>query len=98
MLVEAQRLAAEGRAIYVVVADETTRRRLRNTYSNDDTLDRLGIKFETWASLPSLDTRHGTLRAAHPNCVVLVDHFAVESRLGWLLEQATRFDLDAVQP
>jgi hypothetical protein len=36
-----------------------------------------------------------TLRGAHPNCIVLVDHFAIERRYAAVLEMMHRYDRPA---
>ena len=87
LLARAEHLARKGKAVYVVL------------YKKDETYEteerrRLGIKFETFASLPNLDLGTLKLRGAHPNCVVLVDHFAIEYHFAALLHAVVRFDKD----
>ena len=89
MLARAEHLARKGKAVYVVC------------YSMDDakTHDNperraLGIKFETFASLPNLDLHTLKLKGANKNCVVLVDHFAIEYHFAALLHATVRFDED----
>lgn len=77
MMELARKLAKQGKAVYVVF----------HTYGMRDSMQRWherehgevkGIRFETAQMLPELDWWTLTLRNAHPNCVVLVDHAAIE--------------------
>jgi hypothetical protein len=88
MLEEAKRLDAEGKAVYIVVA---------NQREVDRILDLLGpdypsIKAETVSSLCNFHWEDMRLRGAHPNCVVLADHYAIESQFGMMLDMLHRFD------
>jgi len=89
MLRHARRLAAEGHAVYVIAADNMQREHLRLVLE-----DAPGVKVETPSSL-GLDWR--TLRAhgMHQNCVVLVDHYAIERQFGPMLEMLHAYDEDA---
>lgn len=91
MLAEARRLCDAGRAVYVVFHS-------RQECKRHETAENSGLRFETLDSLRTLDYRSGRLAGAHPNCIVLVDHYAVEERFRWLVEQATRFDAPAERP
>lgn len=84
MLQEASRLIDEGRAVYVIMDSKAAIDRVREF---DDR-----IAFETPASSVTFDWEMMRLRGAHPNCVVLVDHYAIEQRYARLLEMLTRFD------
>lgn len=93
MLEEAKRLAlVERSAVYVVADNERDRRRLEIECFKEGEPN-LGIKFETPDSLPNLDWRTLTLRGAHPNCVVLIDHHAIEDRFAAVIAMMHRFDL-----
>lgn len=85
MMTEARRLRDEGRAVYVVFA---TKRHA----DMHDTPENEGLSLESIQSLRTLDHRTGRLVGAHPNCVVLVDHYAAESMFPWLWAQISRFD------
>jgi hypothetical protein len=96
MLSEAVKLAKEGRAVYVVMDN----RALCDLYSRGpdaETWRRLGIKFETSESL-SLDFGPGVAprvsRGTHPNCAVLIDHYWFESRFGWVIDGASRWNAE----
>lgn len=92
MLEEAARLDAKGRAVYVVTADEAQRRRLAAEFEQEHGVT--GVKFETEASLGAAwDWKRLRIRGAHPNCVVLVDHHAIEQHFGAMLDMLHRFDL-----
>lgn len=87
MLEHAAELARQGRAVYVVF-NMPAGPALREKYPD--------ISFETQASLgPSLDLEHLRLRGAHPNCVLLVDHYVIERRFGRLFEMMTAYDVGA---
>ena len=85
MLAEARRLRDSGRAVYVVLHS----RQMCKMY---DTPENDGLRFETLDSLRTLDLRSGRLVGAHPNCVVLMDHYVVEDRYSWMVQQLTAFD------
>lgn len=89
MLKHARELAKQRRAVYVVAANENHAAMLRKQLGDEPN----GIKVETEQSLGNLDWQTMTLRSAHPNCVLLVDHYAIESRFGRLLEMLARYDL-----
>lgn len=86
MIAEAKKLADAGRAVYVITSSERYRRELA-VVANDDR-----IKFETELSVGNLDWFDIKLRRAHPNCVVLIDHYAIEKKLSKLLEMLHRYD------
>ncbi len=89
MLADAKAKATEGRAVYVIAANEAERRRMQQLVQD---APNLGIKFETPASLGKFDWRSLRLSGAHPNCVVLVDHFAIEQQFAAVLEMLHRYD------
>lgn len=91
MLLEAARLALAGRAVYVITA---TREHAKQLESQVAGLWPLGIKFETPDSVENFCWRTMSLTGAHPNCVVLVDHFAIESHFAEMLDMLHRFDPD----
>ncbi len=93
LVAQATTLAREGRAVYVVVATKRDITRLLTMLQTAGYSDNGAIKVETWESLFGLDTGADMhIAGAHPNCAVLVDHFAIESRFGALLEELHRFD------
>lgn len=87
MLAEARRLRDAGRAVYVVFHS-------RQGWQMYDTPENVGLRFETLDSLRTLDLRTGRLVGAHPNCVVLIDHYAIEERYAWALREMDRFDAE----
>lgn len=87
MLAEAVTLAKAGRAVYVVVANEREVERIESLLP-----DNLGIQVETEYSLGNLDWESLRLVGAHPNCVVLVDHYAIESKFRQALAMLQRYD------
>ena len=94
MLAHARSLRDQGRAVYVLVHSKQYGDMLALAQENK------GLRFETFDSLgPSgLDERRMTLRAAHPNCVLLVDHHAVEARYAAALRRMCEYDIGADTP
>ena len=90
MLDDARAKAAEGRAVYVIAANVAEMRRMQQMLGQD--ARSLGIKFETADSPGNFDWRSMRLRGAHPNCVVLVDHSAIEQHFAAILEMLHRYD------
>jgi hypothetical protein len=87
MLAKAKELAAKGRAVYIIAADEVHAQCLAALIPEADTL---GIKFES--SFFAFDWITMRTRGAHPNCVFLVDHYAIESRFENVLAELHRYD------
>lgn len=90
MLLEAIAKAREGRAVYVVAANESEARRMRNLLGPEGQL--LGIKVETSSELTNLDWFSMRLKGAHPKCIVLADHFAIELHFAPILNMLHRYD------
>lgn len=90
MMQEAIEQGKRGRAVYIIVHRADYGEDLRHRFPESVAA---GVKFETWQSLRNLDAETLRLRDAHPNCAVLVDHFAIETRYGKLLEEWARYDL-----
>lgn len=89
MLEHAKKLAREGRAVYVIADNAMDMRRLEAECNEPS----LGIKFETPHSPGNFDWETMRLIGAHPNCVVLVDHHAIEDRYARILEMLHAYDL-----
>jgi hypothetical protein len=89
MLEHAKKLDREGRAVYVVVANMNEILRVERLLGADIG----GIKVETETSLGNLDWQTMRMLGAHPNCVVLVDHFVIESRFAKALAMLHAYDL-----
>lgn len=87
LLQEAKRLKQEGRAVYIIAATQRHAQELQRCLPPGT-----GIKVETPGSCGNFDWETLTLRGAHPNCVTLVDHYAIEHHQGHLLQAWTRFD------
>lgn len=88
LLESAKRIASEGRAVYVVASTQRMVQHMNEMLGATT----MGIKIETEHSLGNLDWKTMTLRGAHPNVVVLADHYAIESTFARMLEQLHRFD------
>jgi hypothetical protein len=90
MLERARQLSHQGRAVYVIAATQRHADDLRYQLGPDAN----GIKVETIGSVGiRLNWETLTLDGAHRNCVVLVDHYAIESRFGAILDELIRYDL-----
>lgn len=94
MLEDAMGLARNGRAVYVIGATKRHADMLKGIAGPE--ADRLGIKFETARErgLGNMDWETMSLQGAHPNCVVLVDHYAIESKFAAVLEMLHRYDAE----
>lgn len=90
MIDEALRLSREGRAVYVIM-DNMERARYHQR-KLDHEYPYSGVKFETPSSPGNFDWGSLRLIGAHPNCVVLVDHFAIERKFGAILDELYRYD------
>ena len=87
MMEEAKALARVGRAVYVILGYPAHKRHLE-----DEESVQLGIKFETPTSMSNFDWPTMSLKGAHRNCVVLVDHYAIESYFSRMLAVLHRYD------
>ncbi len=92
MLNHAKELARQGRAVYVVAANGRHLHDLEVMAGEE--AQQLGIKFETDGSLGNFDWQNLCLRGAHPNCVVLVDHYAIECKYATVLEMLNRYNVE----
>ena len=90
MLADAIEQARNGRAVYIVTANERHARHLEDM--GGYVAKELGIKFETPETLSSFDWRSMSLKNAHPNCVAIVDHYAIQCEYGALLVLLHRYD------
>lgn len=98
MLNEALKISAQGNAVYVVGDSAHHAIRLRHQFIGMNPPQGHGIKFENANQLPELDWQTLQLRGAHPNCIVLVDHYAIERRYAHVLEMLCRFDQPETEP
>lgn len=94
MLEEAKKLSKQGRAVYVITANKQEQKRIAKMLGNENPYNNeFGIKIETPETPGNFDWRTLSLIGAFPNCVVLVDHFAIELHIGeLLLNELHRFD------
>jgi len=91
MIEHAHTLAGQGKAVYIIAVNEHDAGRIRRLVGTPNR----GIKVETEESLPNFDWRTMRLKGAWPNCIVLVDHYAIEARISAQVEMMTRYDLGA---
>lgn len=91
MMGEAKRLARAGRAVYVIAWSGDHAKMLERSLTTEEA--ELAIKFETAASPGNFEWEPSPrLLGAHPNCVVLVDHAAIERRFAGILRELHRWD------
>ncbi len=88
MMKEARQLSSQGKAVYIIAANERDAVRLRRELGNEPH----GIKVETAGSLDNFDWQSLRLLGAHPNCVVLVDHYAIEIKFAKILAELKRYE------
>src|SRR5687767_9390234 len=87
MLAAAREAERQGWAVYVIAASDVERKRIRGLLPVDTT-----IKVETPSSPGNFEWHTLTLRAAHPNTKVFVDHHAIESQFDAVLQELHRYD------
>ncbi len=88
MIAEAKAAARSGRAVYILAANEGERVRLERLIGDES----LGIKVETAGTLGNVQWESMTLRGAHPNSLLMADHYAIESRFRKMLEELERYN------
>jgi hypothetical protein len=91
MLKHALKLSKNGRAVYIIADNERHAAMLREELGDGNH----GIKVETPESLDNFDWMTLTLRNSHPNCIVLVDHYAIERRFTRIWQMMHAFDSDS---
>jgi hypothetical protein len=91
MLQRAIALDKQGRAVYIVASNDRHAKALNEQLAGLDTENT--IKVETANSLANFDWETMSLKRAHPNCVVLVDHWAIQQRFEVMLQELHRYDL-----
>lgn len=86
MLDDAKRLTDDGHAVYIIAANGPQAMEFRRELS-----DRPEIKVEC---RPPEGFNWQTMRVvgAHPNCVFLVDHYAIENKFDTMLKMLHRYD------
>lgn len=85
MLEEARQLSDEGRAVYIMAASSRHANQLRESFiSLFGEGPVRGIKFEYPGSTGNFDWSTLRLTSAHPNCVVVADHYAAEQEVAEL--------------
>lgn len=93
MIKYAAEQAQKGRAVYVLAAnDEHARLITSMAFDLLDTPERLPFKVETEQTLGNLDFHSMALRGAHPNCLVVPDHFAIEHKFEHLYRMMHQWD------
>lgn len=95
MLVHAHLLAEEGRAVYIIAHDQHQARRFEKEIKDSSIKVEVLKSTNNWSEL-NFDWETLTLRGAHPNCVVLLDHHVIEKRFWRLLEMWSRYDNKAL--
>lgn len=92
MMLHAIELAKQGRAVYVCVVNRAqihSLERIREEHCPQAT----GIQYDTVAHL-DIDWDRLSLRGAHPNCVLLVDHAVIQWKFSRVLQMYEQYDSD----
>lgn len=89
MLEQAKEYARQGRAVYVMADNIADARRLEMQCG---ATREMRIRFETPEANRHFDWENIRMIGAHSNCVVLVDHHAIEDRFARLLHELHRYD------
>lgn len=101
MLKRAIDLRNQGRAVYVIAANEQHAETIfgmliglmpEETPVRFSSMEIGGIKIETPESCGNFDWEQLRLRGSHPNVVALVDHHAIESRFSLMLKELAAYD------
>lgn len=90
MLEDAINQAKNGRAVYVIAANTNQMRSLEILGGKE--ARELGVKFETVGTLGNFDWHTMRIAGAHKNCLVIVDHYAIEHEFASILEMLHRYD------
>lgn len=90
LLAEAISQDRSGRAVYVLTLDASHAESLKEECLR--IAPDVRIKFEAAGCLRNLSWEQVRLVGAHPNCLVLIDHAAIEAKFGALLQMLHRFD------
>ena len=104
MLRDAVRLAEEGRAVYIMVDSARAIHNLDNMaiegipFAAYNRMHGLGIQIECPSTLDNFDWEEMRLRGAQPNCVVLIDHFTIESKFSRMLKMLHQYDAPSFTP
>ena len=91
MIEKAIKEATAGRAVYIVAANLSQVKWLKDLLREMGG-DNLGISVESPTQLRTFEWETMRLRGAHPNCRILVDHYAIESRFNSMLEELHAYD------
>lgn len=98
MLQYAEKLAKEGKAVYVVCNTVSSANNYKSSFGAAKA-QQLGIKFESISNMEnSIDWKQMKLINAHENCKLLVDHWVIEQHFGSMLDLLHRFDVSIKVP
>ena len=95
MLEDAIKLSKEGKAVYVIAPHMNYADLLRRQLLEMAGTKLHGIKVEIPDEVRNMNWKTMQLERAHPNCVVLVDHYTIETLFAPLIEMHTRYDYPA---
>lgn len=93
MLEHAIRLAGQGRAVYIAAESKVLADQLEVVRRNKAPWS-TGIKIVPYHEL-DINWEAMTLRGAHKNCVLLIDHFVIEKKFFRMLRMQEQYDLDS---
>ena len=104
MVKHAIQLAEQGRAVYIMVARATAIHAVESIpvdgipFRDFNRSSGLGLQIETPETLANFNWETLSLRGAHPNCVVLVDHFLIEATFHKMLTMLHQYDAPSTTP
>jgi hypothetical protein len=78
-----------GKAVYIIAANLAEQHRIEHILPEHL---RGQIKVETSDTPGNFSWEHMALIGAHPNCVVLADHFAIECHFAAILKELHAYD------
>ena len=90
MVEEAIDLANKGRAVYILADNYNHAENIRELFGEDP--ETYGIKIETEGDLGNFDWQTLSLRGAHKNCIVLIDHYTIENKFSRIIEALHKYD------
>src|SRR5690554_3869400 len=94
MVQDAVEQARNGRAVYIICADPYHKQEIDHIVNNFilSKTEKSNIKLETPESVGNFSFETMSLRGAHSNCRVFVDHYTIERRFRLMLEELHRYD------
>lgn len=95
MLEHAIWLAGQGRAVYIAAESSAFAKKLEQQ-RRDKAAWSTSIKIEPYFDM-DINWETMTLRGAHKNCVLLIDHFVIERKFFRMLQMQEQYDLHSTK-